>query len=517
MRVWRRVARAIGLHHATTRDGVVRRFVTLEVGKPCTEFRRAESERLLRAQPFLASANVRTVAEPGGGLRVEVETVDEVPAIFDARVRRGEPVAGTVGNENVFGLGVHAEARFERGFAYRNGFGGSVVHHHFLGRPYMLKLDAQRNPIGGNWGVSVGHPFLTDLQRVAWHVGVASSEHFGALTRGGDSFLALGVRRDVWDVGGVLRFGPPGQLWLLGTVLTGEDTRPANAPVLVTRDGLFPPPSVVEPLPYSGHRATRLNIVTGLRALGFVQARGLDALTATQDLARGVQIGLIAGHGFLASGDDDMFVAGNVFAGLGSPKSYFGVQLDGEARRDNQTAEWDGMIGSGRAAWYLKPTVRWTTIASVEAAAGWDVRVPFHLRLDDRQGGIRADVGNEYIGTRRVVGRLEQRWTGGAFQRRGDYGFAGFVEAGRLWAGAAPYGLDIPFQTSFGISLLAALPAGAQRLARVDIAFPISGPANRTVEVRFAIADWTRAFWREPSEVARARAGAVLADIFSWP
>ena len=216
-------------------------------------------------------------------------------------------------------------------------------------------------------------------------------------------------------------------------------------------------------------------------------------------------------------GDDDLFFAGNVFAGLGTPRSYFGLQLDGEGRYDNPARRWDGVIGSGRGAWYLKPAAAWTTIASVEAAGGWKVRVPFHLRLDDRQGGIRADIDNQYLGTRRVVGRLEQRWVAGQFNRRGDFGFAGFVEAGRLWRGDAPFGLDIPQQTSLGISLLAALPAGAQRLARVDIAFPISGPAKRTIEFRFSIADWTRAFWREPGEVMRARSGAVLEDIFSWP
>jgi hypothetical protein len=517
MAIWRKVARALGLHHATTRDGVIRRFVTLEVGQPCTEFRRAESERLLRAQPYLASANVRTVAEPSGGIRVEVETVDEVPAIFDARLRRGQPVSAMAGNENIFGRGIHAEARFERGFALRDGFGGTMVHYHFLGRPYMLTLEGQRNPIGGHWTAAVGHPFLTDLQRIAWHAGAQGSNLYGALTRDGDDFLALGVRRDAWDVGGVVRFGPPGQLWLLGGVVTGERTKPADAPILLTPDGISPPPANVAPLPYAGHRATRLNLVTGVRALGFVQAQGLDALTATQDIARGVQIGLIAGHGIPAFGDDDMFAAANVFAGLGTPGAYFGVQVDGEARRDNETGKWEGIIGSGRAAFYLKRSVRWTTIASVEGAGGWDVRVPLHLRLDDRQGGIRADIDNAYTGTRRVVGRLEQRWIGGPLQRRGDFGFAGFVEAGRLWAGDAPYGRDVPVQTSLGISLLAAIPIGAQRLARVDIAFPVSGLANRVVEFRFTMADWTRAFWREPGEVRRARAGAVLSDIFSWP
>jgi hypothetical protein len=518
MRIWRRIARSVGLHHATTRDGVIRRFVTLHVGQPCTEFRRAESERLLRAQPYLASAHVRTVADAAGGVRVEIETVDEVPVVFDARLRRGQPVAMTAGNENAFGMGVHAEARVERGFAYRNGFGGALTHYHFLGRPYMLRFDGSRDPLGGHWGFGVGHPFLTDLQQVAWHTSFQTSHKFAALTRGGDNFLALGVHRETWDVGGVLRFGPPGQLWLFGGVVTGERTTPADEPILITRDGtLQVPAGTGASFPYAARRSTRLNVVTGLRALDFTQAQGLDALTATQDIARGVQVGLIAGHGLPSMGDDDLFFAGNVFAGIGSARSYFGVQIDGEGRYDTPGRRWDGVLGSGRAAWYLKPGQDLTTIASVEAAGGWRVSVPFHLRLDDRQGGIRADVDNQYFGTRRVVGRLEQRWTGISISRRGDFGLAGFVEAGKLWRGDAPFGLGIPQQTALGVSLLAATPAGAQRLVRLDIAMPISGPAARIVEFRVSVADWTRAFWREPGEVVRVRAGAVLADIFSWP
>jgi hypothetical protein len=37
-----------GLHHTTTCPDVIRRFLLLRAGEPCTERRRAESERVLR-------------------------------------------------------------------------------------------------------------------------------------------------------------------------------------------------------------------------------------------------------------------------------------------------------------------------------------------------------------------------------------------------------------------------------------------------------------------------------------
>src|SRR2546423_5806957 len=53
---WRRFARLLRLHHATTDSVVVRRFLALKQGGPCSSFRLRESERLLRAQPYLADA-----------------------------------------------------------------------------------------------------------------------------------------------------------------------------------------------------------------------------------------------------------------------------------------------------------------------------------------------------------------------------------------------------------------------------------------------------------------------------
>src|ERR1051325_3504863 len=80
MKWWRATARALGLHHETTADGIVRRFVTLDPGLPCTDFRRAESERILRAQPFLANATVATRRQ-NDSVHVDVTTVDEVPVV----------------------------------------------------------------------------------------------------------------------------------------------------------------------------------------------------------------------------------------------------------------------------------------------------------------------------------------------------------------------------------------------------------------------------------------------------
>jgi hypothetical protein len=517
MAIWRRVARSVGLHNTSTRPEVIRRFVTLEAGGPCTEFRRAESERLLRAQPFLASAAVVTTDDGEGGVRVDVTTVDEVPAIVGARFRDRSIRSLKLGNENLYGHGVRLELNVERGYAYRNGVGGRFVHHQMFGRPYTLGVEVQQRPIGERAEVELGHPYLTDLQRFAWHVGVRRDLDYLPVTRepGG---LVLAVERASWDAGGVARIGGGGRTWLIGGVLTGEQANPRRDFVSLTDSGMVIIDDHDQVITrFEGHRAVRPNLVLGIRELRFTPATGFDALTAKQDIATGFQVGLVGGPSLRVFGDRDLFVSGELFAGVGHPMSYAGLQVEGEARRDLEEGDWDGTVASGRAAWYIRNGGGSTTILSVEGAGGWRMRLPFQLLLGDHDSGIRGFGRQHVFGARRVVARGEHRWAFANVLQRADLGLAGFVDVGRLWSGDAPYGRAVPFAASVGVSLLGAAPSGAQRMARVDIALPVAGPARHRVELRLAFRNWTNPFWREPGDVRLARGAAVPARIFSWP
>ena len=122
----RALARAVGVLHTTTRAETIGSFLLLEVGQRCTERNRAESERVLRLQPFLADAAVRAFPDGRGGVRIEVETIDEIPTVFDMRFHGVSPSALRLGNGNVAGQGLYVAAKVERGFAYRTGVGVSA-------------------------------------------------------------------------------------------------------------------------------------------------------------------------------------------------------------------------------------------------------------------------------------------------------------------------------------------------------------------------------------------------------
>ena len=234
---WRAVARALGLHHATTRSRVIEAFLALHVGDPCTEFRRAESERVLRAQPFLADARVRIVADTAGDLAAIVETTDEIPVLVGGRFRGIGPDAISLGNGNVAGEGIRLEAAWEAGRSYHMGYGGRLVDYATFDRPYLLSLEAFKFRIGDALGAEIGHPFFTDLQRVSWHVGVQGSTTFPGFARPARDPLALEVHQRSWDVSGVLRVFGTRTIALLGGAVTGRRVDPAPFGVIVSDSG----------------------------------------------------------------------------------------------------------------------------------------------------------------------------------------------------------------------------------------------------------------------------------------
>ncbi|HEY0994909.1 MAG TPA: hypothetical protein VGD77_02845 [Gemmatimonadaceae bacterium] len=521
MAVWRRIARSVGLHHATTRESIVRRFVTLGVGGPCTEFRRAESERLLRALPYLARASVRAVADSGGGVRVLVQTVDEVPATGGVRFHGRTPEALSVGSENVLGVGLTLEAGIERGRGtLRDGWSLEFAHYQLFGRPYRLVAEQVREPAADRWEARASHPFLTDLQRIAWIAGARERFDYLPLAREAGEWLSLGVRRNAWDVGGVLRVSSAGAAWLAGGAVSGEKSVPDRRPSWVMDTAIVPAP--YEMLDTTGNdrydrfRALRIGPVVGVRRLAFTQARGLDALAATQDLARGVQLAMMLQRGVARRGADGWLAAADLFAGMGGPRSYAALQLEGEGRRARAENRWEGVIAGGRAAWYLQPAPAWTTVLSLEGAGGRLMRYPLLLDLGHREGGLRGLATDTLLGSSRAVARLEQRWYAGPVRGRGDLGFALFADAGRTWAGGNALAVTTPVVMTAGVSILAATPVGAQRTARLDIGTGVRN-AGHGWQVRLSVQDYTRAFWRDPGDLSRVRASRGVLDVLSWP
>lgn len=515
------LARALLSMHATTRPEIVRRLVVFEKGQPCVELRRAESERILRAQRYLAEASIIAYDDGTGGVVLEVLTVDELSTIIDVGATASSPYVRRLklGSSNVGGEAVLLEAQWQHSDGpYRDGYGGRFVDYQFAGRPYELSFSGIRRALGYEYTGIASHAFLTDLQRVAWRTAVGRRAEYVTFLRPDVDAPASYVERKFVDVGGIVRLGEPGRLSLFGASFTQEQDDPENEYVRITGRGLVADTSQRR-LTYRDYRSARLNALWGVRNIHFMRVTGFDALAATQDVRVGFQLGTLFGRSLavLGSKNDDIFVSADVYGGMGSARSFAAFQLQGEGRQSYDDNAWDGILGSGRAAIYRRATARQTFVADAEWSGGWRQRVPFQLTFSDGRGGIRGYARSRAAGARRMVTRLEDRWYVGRFRGVADVGLSPFFDAGRLWAGDAPFGADTRVHYGAGIALLASVPPRSKRLYRLEVGFPITKDPHARWQVRLLTSDLTRVFWDEPQDVRRSRESTVPASIFNWP
>jgi hypothetical protein len=448
-------------------------------------------------------------------------TVDELEWLVDLGVKGSSPFVNRfkLGNANIAGEAIALQGTWSAAKGpYRDTFGARFMDYQLLGRPYQLMLSGTRRPLGGDWTALAGHAFLTDLQRVAWRTATGERSEYVPLLREAVDAPSVRIKRSFTDVGGIVRLGAPGRLSLFGASYTREYDSGDNEYIRVTRDGLVRDSTAVTDSirPY---RSGRINGLWGVRNVHFLRVTGFDALSATQDVREGFQLGLLGGRSLavLGSENDDIFLSADMYAGVGSATTFAAMQVQGEGRQDYNTNRWDGILGSGRGAIYQRMTPKQTLVLDGEWSGGWRQRLPFQLTLGDERGGVRGYRDSQAGGAQRAVARLEDRWYIGRIRALADLGLAPFFDAGRLWAGDAAFGVNTPVRLGTGFSFLAAVPPRSKRLFRLEIGYPLSKDPHAKLELRITATDLTRLFWDEPGDVKRSRESTVPASIFNWP
>ncbi|MEO7361721.1 MAG: hypothetical protein ABI120_15425, partial [Gemmatimonadaceae bacterium] len=455
------------------------------------------------------------------GVRLEVVTRDEFSLFVEPKVALGGQIFRglKIGESNFAGGAVYGALQYASGGAYRDKFGIRFEHYQFLGGRNILRAFATRGSQGLDYTLEMTRPYLTDLQHLAWRGKTGGTQTYERLLSPDIEGSALKVDREFQDVGAVGRVGGIGNLKLVGASLSRELVTIDNKAVLLTREGFRNADSISVPNNYQDLDVTRLNALIGLRQLRFVSVSGFDALTGVQDLRVGVQTGMLIGRSvqWLGARDQDAFILGDIYAGYGNKSSFLGFQTLTEARRDRKANKWDGVLTSGRLAWYLKPAEKQLTLTELLWSTGTSVRVPYQLSFADPEGGMRGYRNSRTPGAHRLVWRTEERIRIPSRYRIADFGAAVFVEAGKLWAGDVPFAVASPIRGSVGLSLIAAVPPKSRRTWRVDFAMPVGGDPNASFEIRISNADRTRAFWTDPADMRRARERAVPTGFFAWP
>lgn len=501
------------LRHTLTKEGAVEPFLLVEPGEECSEFRLAESARVLRAQPYLAGATVTSQPDPSGGVRVRVETVDEIPLVIGAGVRDGSLSKLEYGSSNIRGEGMFGSLAWREGFAYRDGVALRFKHSHLLGKPIHMGANLERAPLGSDVSVEASRPFYTRFQNTGWHVGARDASGYTTFQRPDLARLSLRYDRTRGDAGAVFRLGGRSALLFAGPFITHQRFRSASDAVVVSDTGFVADADTVLDDRYASMKSTRLAGVLGARWLSHLEVHGFDALTGPQDVARGVQATVALGRAL--DGDRGTVAAGYLFAGAGGSRNFVGLSVLSEGQQ--REGRWADAVVSGRVAWYTKPSAKQTRIFGAEYTGGWRAHEPYQLALGHEQGGLRGYGDSRAVGARRAVVRAEQRWVFGGESRLLALGAAAFGDAGKIWAGDVPFGTTTGVRASAGVSLLASVPRQSRRILRVDFALPIIDDPDAKFEIRVSTSRTPREFWREPGDIARLRAVLPPARVFGWP
>jgi hypothetical protein len=512
---WRAAARAMGLHHATTRPEVIRGYSLLKIGEVCSDTAVVETERVLRALPFIADAHADTRDDGSGGVAVDIRTTDEIPVLVSGSLRHGEPWALALGNENIAGLGIRAIAGGERAGAYRSAGHFEIADYAPFNRAATLRLQGARDPLGSHLDFDATHLFRSNSQRRAWFVTYRLGDDYPIVRRPNGDATTVEVHSDRWAIGGVFRriIGPV--VTLAGPVAMGGRVRPMNGAIAVTDSGAFPINDTALVSSFESLRTARLGGLFGVRRVGYVSRVGLDGLFATQDVMVGWQAGVVVAPGVSDDGGQDMLVGNSIY--LGGVYGHVVAIADAEAegRRDFGGNGWTSTVGNARASAYFAPSPRLMFDLQDNYSALGEARVPTQLSLGDPMGGPRGYVGSNLSGGRRNVTRLEVRGASPRAMYGADVGLALFTDAGVIWPGDVPFGVAATRQ-SVGLSVLAAYPTRSKRLYRIDFAFALQG-GGRGFEVRFSNGDPTVALAAEPSDVTQARLAPIPASLFAWP
>jgi hypothetical protein len=503
--------------HKNTRPDVVRRFLLLDTGQPCDEQRRAESERILRAQPFLADASIRTFDDGNGGVILVVQTTDELTPIFGANASGKAPYLTYLkaGDGNIGGTARSFSVEWGDG-RFRDTFGAHLLDYQFMGKPWLFELYGLREDAGvSQWGVDVRHPFITDQQRIAWTVTASDDQRLFDFHTQDTTIAEVDIDRKFYDVGGIIRIGQPGRLSLFGLSFSSEEDIPGLPPqlepgidygVLLQR--------------FQRRKNARINALWGIRSIAFKTVDRFDALNAAQDMRVGFQLGTLLGRSLnvLGTTDDDILLAADIYMGTGSRRTFGTFQGAVEGRQNYDENRWDGIVGSAQGTLYQRLADDHTLIADIAWGGGWNNRIPLQLRLGQVQGGVRGYKDSPEAGAFRAVGRLEDRWYLGKIRDQADVGLSFFTDVGRVWAGDAPFGVTTSPKVGAGIGLLAALPPGSKRTYRLDFAYPLSRDRYGKWEFRLAVTNANRPrSQREPRDLRYSREEVTPQSVFSWP
>ncbi len=508
------VYRSANRVHHRTRASFIRKELLFTRGECLDPLLLAESERILRAYPFISEVDIYSVEMPDGDVHVVVDTEDEWTTKFTAGVDLETGVRVTalgVTEENLLGsgtlIGLFMKERDEE-----RDVGLTVGLPRALGTRANASLSAGSTRTGAFFQQRVAYPFVGEVGRYAALESYSAREDlFAYAAAPGASFtnVVLPVDQRNAEATAVARFGEPGDFVVFGAGVSWERVRFANFPAGVR---VVPGSDFSEQLPADSatiatvsrqvtpRESTRVHFVGGRRNIRFVSRRGLDAIRGEQDIRVGTQVlgslGWTLGrpNTQLVEATDELWGRVALFAGAATPEWVVNADFNIEAARlftgKARPGAFRDVLAELNVNTYWQPSgdSTHTLAARFAASGGWNSSLPFQLTLGGRDA-LRGFEQEAYPGGRRLLVNIEDRIRlRGPLRSIMDLGLTLFADAGVGFAGDAPFGVDSGFQASVGAGLRIGFPAGTRNVLRLDLSAPLQsgGLSNLQFRVRMS-------------------------------
>jgi hypothetical protein len=488
-----RIANAL---HVRTRESVIRRELLFRPGDCYAPRLLSESERLLRANGYLARVDVYPLLQPDSSYHVVVDTRDE----WSTRVDLGLSFERGLGLErlslteaNFLGTGRAVELFYIRRDANRD-YGIGYHTRQLASSRWTLDAAVGRTRRGTFASQSLAYPFREEGGR--WGAQQTFRRYdrtfdFALDHEGTEHHVLVPLYSQAFELALVRRLGRPGHLTTLGAAFsTVELDYPGGiAAAELIEGGRFGDPLPADTpwtRPLEGRltplRTARVLALLGQRNITWVKRRGLDALQGAQDIRIGWEGELAVGRSLPGRKDDrNLFTAASLYGALDRGPLLLAGRVLGDARRvlgAPPAARWVDLLVDGEALAYWRPVEHHTVVGRAAATGGWNTMTPFQLTLGGELG-VRGYGRERFPGGKRLLFSLEDRiYFGGPYRDVLDLGGTLFLDVGRVGAGDAPYGASSGWRGAAGLGLRGAFPAGGRTTYRADLALPLERGAG---------------------------------------
>lgn len=524
--------------HVRTRRRVIERELLFGPGDCFDQYMLDETERLLRAYPFLSQVDLFGIPQPDGSYHVVVDTRDQWSTQLDLRLglEDGLSLEGfRLRETNLLGTGQELGIFYVDRDVTRD-YGVSFSTPQLAGTRWDLAAALGRTRAGTLAHQVVAYPFVGEVSHWAAHQSfLREDQFFDYITADSTGttieHVLVPIREKLFDVGLGVRLGKRGNLTILGAMVSYEELTYPGVPQVAVRgnfDERVPADSqtIAELLPQSQQLgAIRFGAILGQRNIWWVKRRGFDSLRGQQDIPLGAEAVIAFARSIPSlERDNDLMGSFRLYTGIEYGNAVFVGRIRGDVRRDFEAVEaareWKDLYAETEFLNYWKPSPlsRHTLVLRAATTSAWNTRTPFQLTLggDRNLRGFREE---RFPGGQRLVLNAEDRiYFGWPWRDVIDLGATVFVDAGRMWPGDVPFGEDSGWRASAGVGLRGSFPAGSRSSWRIDVAAPLSDlrPGNFRVLLSATELIGLGAGQAPDNQLLRSRRESVAGQLFRF-